>query len=106
MEQLSDFLNYQYASEVLMAVGIILGIVSTLRVMRSSLALIFWFVLAIVGGGTFMYGFKNSDYDALTGIKEATLTGIGSLNSDTPVDVLQALCEKLDAIGIDVANRQ
>lgn len=105
MDQLSDFLNYQYASEILMGIGIVLGVVSTLRVMKSSLALIFWFALAIVGGGTFMYGFKNSDYDALAGIKDATLSGINGLSTDTPSDVLQVLCEKLEGLGLDVANR-
>lgn len=102
MEQVSEFLNYRYASEVLMVVGMVLALMSILRVMKSSLTLIFWFVLAILGSGTFMYGFKNSDYDALAGIKEVTMTSIGSLGKDTPVEVLQALCVKLEAMGIDI----
>jgi len=88
-----------------MVLGIALGVVGLFRLMKSGLALLMWLTLAILGGGVFFYGFKNSDTQALAGIQNAATAIISRIGPGTPAEIVHALCEKFDATGLEVASQ-
>lgn len=98
MEYWQQFIRYDHANEIMIAVGLFLVGFSILRIINSSLKLLFWVVLALLGSASLSYGFQHSPYDlpALDKLRASDLQDI-ALGSNN--DVLRFLCEKLDQTG-------
>ena len=95
MEFWQEFLQYEYASEVLMGIGGFLFLFSAWKILASSIKLIIWVLLAFAGGASASYGFKNSPYD-LPAIANQQIADLKQFTPDISNEVLQVLCTKLD----------
>ncbi len=93
-----QFLDFEYANEFMMGVGVLLFIIAALKIIRSSLKLLFWVVLGTLGAATFSYGY-NSDKGILP-INGSAIErfDLSALIRDGKEDALRLLCEKLPGI--------
>lgn len=98
MEQLQSFLQLDYADEILIGVGVLLVFFSVLKIISSSIKMLFWVLLAAIGVVSLSYGFEQSPLD-LPGISEVSLPSLADIAANTDSDVLKFICEKFDAGG-------
>ena len=100
MEELQKFLSFEYADEVMIAVGAFLVFIGVTRIIRSSLTMVFWVALSGLGVASVSYGMNRSAIDlpflddpkaSLAELVE--LVGPGKALS---ADALNVLCERLD----------
>ena len=87
------FEAFEYSYEILMGVGGLLVIIAALKIIRSSLKVLFWVVLGAIGVVSFSYGMNRGDSD-LANELDGKLD-IPSLIADGKEDVLRVLCERL-----------
>ncbi len=90
-----EFLGFEYANELMMGIGVLLFIIAALKIIRSSLKLLFWVLLGTLGAASFSYG-----YNIHKGILPGDLGVIerfdlSALIRDGKEDALRLLCEKL-----------
>jgi len=88
-----DFEALEYSHEILMGVGGLLIIIAALKIVRSSLKVLFWVVLGGIGAASFSYGMNRGD-----GSISQELDGkidISDIIRDGKEDVLRVLCAKL-----------
>ena len=98
MKYWQEFLRFEYADEVMLIVGALLVVWSALKIIRSSLKLVFWVLIAGLGALSASYGMQHSPLN-LPPLHELGLADIRRLAPDIPTDVLQVLCEKLQQSG-------
>jgi hypothetical protein len=94
MEYWQAFLRFEYANEVLMICGALLVFIATMKIVRSSLKLVFWVLLAGVGAASVSYGMSGSPIN-LPGTGNIDLTDIIGPGKNMSLDVLEVLCVKL-----------
>lgn len=92
------FLEYEYAYEVLMGVGAIILIVAVLKIIRSSLKMLFWVVLGSIGFLSFSYGFNNGDGTLPGGFGSDRPIDLADIVRDGKEDVLRVLCERMPGL--------
>ena len=97
MEYWHAFLEFEYANEVMMILGTFLVVVGVMKIIRSSIKLLFWVLLSGVGEASVSYGMSNSPLD-LPGINRIGLSDLDRLRSGLSNDVLKLMCIKLDEI--------
>lgn len=92
MEYWHEFIRYEHANSIMMAVGALLVFMSVMQIVKSSLTMFFWVFLAAVGTTSLSYGFKHSPFDlpALDSIKAAD---VKKMASGLDRDVLDFLCQ-------------
>ena len=95
MEYWQEFLRYEHANGIMMAVGAVLVFISILKIVKSSLKLLLWVLIAGVGAASIAYGFEHSPYD-LPALNNLTLDDIKEMAPGVNNDVLQYLCQKFD----------
>ncbi len=95
MEYWHDFIRYEHANGIMMAVGAIFVFVSIMQIIKSSLKLLLWVLVAGVGAASISYGFEHSPYD-LPALDNLTLSDLRELAPGADNDVLQYLCQKFD----------
>ena len=95
MEYWQEFIRYEHANSVMMAVGALLVFISVMKIVKSSLAMFFWVSLAGLGAASLSYGFEHSPYD-LPALDRLNVTDIKSMAPDLDTDVLNFLCQKID----------
>jgi len=98
MEYWRAFLEFEYANEVMMILGTLLVVVGVMKIIRSSLKLVFWVLLSGLGVASVSYGMSNSPLN-LPGINNIGLADLERLRSGLSTDVLKLLCIKLDELG-------
>ena len=96
MEYWQAFQNFEYANEVMIICGALLVFIAALKIVRSSLKMIFWVILAGVGAASVSYGMNGSPIN-LPGTGNINLEDIVGPGKNMSRDVLQVLCEKLSA---------
>jgi len=93
MEYWEAFQRFEFSNETLIVLGGLLIIIAVLQIIKSSISMIFWVVLAILGCFSAGYGYDRTAVrlpDYL--VEEArNLSGPGALTSG----VMQALCLKV-----------
>lgn len=95
MDYWQEFIRFEYANEIMMVVGTLLVFFSALKILRSSLKLLIWVVLASLGAASLSYGVQHSPYD-LPALDSLGVADIKALAPKLNKDVLEFLCEKLD----------
>ena len=63
MDILEAFLRGEHAGEIMIALGALLVLVGTARILRSSLTLAFWVLLCALGTASVSYGMKRSELE-------------------------------------------
>jgi len=94
MEYWQAFQHFEYANEVMMVFGALLVFIAVLKIVRSSLKLAFWVLLAGVGAASVSYGMNGSPIN-LPGTGNINLEDIVGPGKNMSVDVLRVLCVKL-----------
>lgn len=94
MEVWEQFLTYEFANVVLIAVGALLLLVGILKILGSSIKLILWVLLAGLGGSALAYGLELSNLPVNFSQELKDLAGPGK---DLSVEAMQSVCEKLNA---------
>lgn len=96
MEHWNNFLNFEYANEVLIVVGALLLLFGVMRILSSSLKLIFWVLLSGLGGFAVAYGVERSGSDIPLNLSQEIKSLIGP-GRELSVDAMGVLCDRLDA---------
>lgn len=94
-DQWNRFLEFEYAYEILMGVGAIILIIAVLKIIRSSLKMLFWVVLGSIGFLSFSYGFNNGDGTLPGGFGSDRPIDLADIVRDGKEDVLRVLCERM-----------
>jgi len=103
-EYWNRFLAYEYAYEILMGVGAIILIIAILKIIRSSLKMLFWVVLGSIGFLSFSYGFNNGDGTLPGGFGSDRPIDLADIVRDGKQDVLRVLCERLPGLQQGLQN--
>ncbi|NND89724.1 MAG: hypothetical protein HKN42_02585 [Granulosicoccus sp.] len=96
MDNWQAFLRLDFADELMLVVGALLIIIGIVQIVRSSLKMLFWVVLACIGVISTSYGMQHSPYD-LPALHSMQLSDIRELTPQLNSDVLEFLCQKLEA---------
>ena len=94
MNYWQQFLQFQFAYEVLMIIGAVLVVVSVMRIIKSSLRLVFWVLLSGIGLASVSYGMTGSSIN-LPGTN-GRLTDLVHQGKEIPAYALRVLCLKMD----------
>lgn len=89
------FLEYEYANELMMGIGVLLFIIAALKIIRSSLKLLFWVFLGTLGATAFSYGYNSGDIFLPGDVGSASRFDLSALIRDGKEDALRLLCERL-----------
>ena len=97
MKYWQQFQQFEYANEVMLVVGALLVFIGALQIVRSSLKLLFWVLVAGVGALSATYGMQQSPYD-LPSFNTTTFNGssLSDLVAGKDREVLEYLCQKLN----------
>jgi len=95
MEYWQEFIRYEHANSIMMAVGALLIFISVLKIVKSSLVMLFWVSLAGIGAASLAYGFEHSPYE-LPALDSLKVTDIKKFAPELDTDVLNLLCEKIN----------
>ena len=94
MDYWHQFLQFEFANEVLMIGGAMLVLIGVMRIIKSSLRLVFWVLLSGIGVASVSYGMTGSTIN-LPGTN-GSVTDIVDQGKEIPLDALRVLCLKLD----------
>ena len=97
MKYWQEFLQFDYAHEVLMAVGGLFVFVGVLQIVRSSIKMLFWVVIAGIGGIAASYGMQQGSY-TIPGMDKLRSANLDTIASNIDTDVLEFLCQKIDTV--------
>ena len=97
MKYWQQFQQFEYASEIMLIAGALLVFIGALQIVRSSLKLLFWVLIAGLGAISATYGMQQSPYD-LPSLNTAAFNGssLSDMVAGKDQDVLEYLCQKLD----------
>lgn len=95
MEYWQEFIRYEHANSVMMAAGALLVFIGIMQIVKSSLKMLFWVLLAGLGAASLSYGFEHSPYN-LPALDKLNVTDIRGMAPDLDSDVLNFLCQKVD----------
>lgn len=96
MKYWHEFLQFDYANEVLLAAGALFIIIGVMQIVRSSIKMLFWVIIAGVGAFSFSYGMQQGSY-TIPGMEHLRGANLNTIASNIDSDVLEFLCQKLDA---------
>ncbi len=91
---IEEFLKYEFADEVLIALGLFLVVVAILKIIRSSLRLVIWVLLAMVGVASVSYGMDRSSVTMPGGIGD-NLRDLVIPGTELTTETLWKLCQKI-----------
>jgi hypothetical protein len=95
MEYWQEFIRYEHANSVMMALGALLVFISIMQIVKSSLKMLFWVSLAGLGAASLSYGFEHSPFD-LPALDKLNVKDVKTMAPDLDGDVLDFLCQKID----------
>ncbi|MBX2879343.1 MAG: hypothetical protein KTR32_05385 [Granulosicoccus sp.] len=95
MEHWNNFLNFEYSNEVLIVVGALLLLFGVMRILSSSLKLIFWVLLSGMGGFAVAYGVERSGSDIPVNLSQEIKSLVGP-GRELSIDAMRVLCDRLD----------
>lgn len=91
----SQFRAMAYSDELLIAAGAILLIIGVIKIVKSSLTMLFWVVLSGLGLTAIAQGLDQSPFQIAEANKEQLSDYVGA-GKEMSADVLNVLCRKLD----------
>ena len=94
-EYWNQFRNMAYSDEMLIGIGAVLLIIGVIRIVKSSLTMLFWVVLSGLGLAAISQGLDQSPMQMAMANKEQ-LTDVVGAGKEMSADVLNVLCKKLD----------
>lgn len=101
-EALQQFLNFEYADELMIGLGAFLIVTGVMRIIKSSLTMVVWVALSALGVASVSYGMNRSAInlpfleDPRAGLAE--LAELAAPGKELSVDALAILCERLGLI--------
>lgn len=96
LEHWNNFLDFEFANEVLILVGALLVLFGVMRILKSSLKLIFWVLVSGLGGFAVAYGVERSGSEVPLNLSQEIKSLIGP-GRELSVDAMRVLCEKLSS---------
>jgi len=90
-----DFRSMAYSDELLIAIGAVLLIVGVLKIVRSSLTMLFWVILSGIGLAAISQGLDKSPFE-MAEEQRGNITEVIGAGQELSADVLAVLCRKLD----------
>ncbi len=93
MEYWEAFQQFEFSNETLMVIGGLLVVIAMLQILKSSMKLVFWVILAIIGGFGALYGYDRSAVRLPDNLVDEArnIAGPGGLTDN----MMQALCLKV-----------
>lgn len=95
MKYWQEFLQFDYANEIMIGAGALFVVIGILQIVRSSIKMLFWLVFAGIGVVAGAYGMQQGSY-TLPGIDKLRSANLNAIASNIDTDVLEFLCQKLD----------
>jgi fatty-acid desaturase len=89
------FQQQPYADLIMIAFGGLLLLIGVLKIIRSSLKMLFWVILSAIGIASIAHGMDESPFELANGTTD-DLTGYVVAGKELSADVLQLMCSKLD----------
>lgn len=89
------FQQQPYSDLIMIAFGGILLLIGVLKIIRSSLKMLFWVVLSAIGIASIAHGMDESPFEFADGNAD-DLSGYVVAGKELSADVLQLMCSKLD----------
>lgn len=98
-DALQQFLNFEYADELMIAFGAFLIFTGVMRIIKSSLTMVIWVALSGLGVASVSYGMNRSAIDLpFLDDPQASLAELAELalpGKELSADALAILCERL-----------
>ncbi len=91
----NNFRAMAYSDELLIGIGAVLLIVGVIRIVKSSLTMLFWVILSGLGLTAISQGLDQSPFQLAENHKNQVGDYIGA-GKEMSADVLAVLCKKLD----------
>lgn len=98
MEIWEEFLQFEFANEILMAGGALLVLIGLLKVLRNSLRVIFWVLLVGVGAFSVAYGMDRSSVAFPVNLSQE-LKDLAGPGRELSVEAMRVICARLDNLG-------
>lgn len=97
MKYWHQFQQFEYANEVMLVVGAVLVFIGALQIVRSSLKMLFWVLIAGLGAASLTYGMQQSPYD-LPSFNTPSLdrAHLSNMVDGKDQEVLEYLCQRLE----------
>ncbi len=89
------FQQQPYSDLIMIAFGGLLLIIAVLKIIRSSLKMLFWVILSGIGIASIAHGMDESPFEIANGTTNE-LSGYVVAGKELSADVLQLMCNKLD----------
>ena len=90
-----QFRNMAYSDELLIALGALLLIIGVIKIVKSSLTMLFWVILSGLGLTAISQGLDRSPFEVANANQEKLEEVVGA-GKEMTADVLAVLCRKLD----------
>lgn len=90
-----DFRSSPYSDEILIGVGAMLLIVSILKIVKSSLKMLFWVVLSGLGLTGIAHGLDDNPF-VTAAIKQSPVADYVDTGKEISTDALSILCRKME----------
>ena len=90
-----EFKAIPYSNEILIAIGALLLFFGVLKIVKSSLTMLFWVILSGIGITSIAHGLEKSPFDLASG-KGGQVGEYLDAGKELSSDVLEVLCRKLD----------
>ena len=90
-----NFRSMAYSDELLIAIGALLLIIGIIKIVRSSLTMLFWVVLSALGLTAISQGLDKSPF-TLAEEQRGNISDVIGAGQELSADVLAVLCRKLD----------
>lgn len=90
-----QFRSMAYSDELLIAVGALLLLVGIIKIVKSSLTMLFWVILSGLGLAAISQGLDQSPFQLAVANKDQLSDYLGA-GKEMSADVLNVLCRKLD----------
>lgn len=91
----NQFRSMAYSDELLIGIGAVLLIIGIIRIVKSSLTMLFWVVLSGIGLAAISQGLDTSPFQ-LASAGSGQLTDVVGAGKEMSADVLNVLCKKFD----------
>lgn len=90
-----QFKSLAYSDELLIGIGAVLLIIGIIRIVKSSITMLFWVILSALGLAAITQGLDQSPFQIAAANKDQ-LAGVVGAGKEMSADVLSVLCRKLD----------
>jgi len=95
MEQWQTFLKNDYADEIMIGIGLLFVLFGVMKIVSSSLKMVFWVIIVGLGAVSLSYGFQKSPLD-LPGLDPARIPSLTEVAANADSDVVRFICEKFN----------